>query len=418
MNFFETIVLDKLNNANGGVSDFFDLFNGIYLGEIYNVLKDITDRSIIINEGLFAKAKYFYNEFQLPCFSREKYKNVLHDINYFPVPHILDSDWRFSKETALHLLEIIRSYSQTDTDNFIMIGAPSIFSLLEEKADFNFAKLLIDQNFIYNGNIRKNNIICNDISSFELYNFADIVLCDPPWYLPAIKNFVNKAHAMMRCNAYLILALPPSEVRDTIKDEYKEIDLFTKKLGFELICQHEDVIRYVSPPFEVNSLLSIGIQNFPIFWRKGVLQIYQKKVSQILKQKSFIPFPEIWYDLTIQNVRFKIRIKENNNLQNEKDMKYISISPIVHNNIYPTVSMRGSLKDRVDIWTSGNRIYNCNNTLLFKFLCNKIIKLGFENYNYDNSEQEADNVKHAINLIKNIVQEENKEYADVWGPLC
>ena len=407
MTFFEKIVLDKLSQCNGSLFNFLNLFKGLYLGEIYNILLDIENQKIKTNEHIKIKSSEFIKEFQLP-FNSLEYKTILHEINYFPVPHILDSDWRFTRKSSLQLLDKIKEYSKKSTDNFIMIGAPSIFSLLDKKVDFNFAKLLIDQNYIYNGNIRKNNIICNDIGSFELYNFADIILCDPPWYLPAIKNFIKKSFSMMRYKGHLIIALPPSEVRETIEKEYKEIDFFSDSLGLELIGEYDNIIEYVSPPFETNSLLSIGVTHFPINWRKGNLRIYRKKIDNTNKvEKDDGIYSDIWHDITIKNVRFKTRIIDGES----NETTGCVISSIIKNDIFPTVSMRTGKQNEVDIWTSGNRVYKCSNTKKFISICNDISKI---NNDYSNFILKDDDMA-VIMFINDIILKENEEYADVWG---
>jgi hypothetical protein len=409
MTFFEKIVLEKLSQYNGSLFNFLNLFKGLYIGEIYNILLDIKNQKIKTIEQSKFKSSEFIKEFQLP-FDLLEYKTMLHEINYFPVPHILDSDWRFTRNSSFRLLEKIKEYSKKTTDNFIMIGAPSIFSLLENRIDANFAKLLIDQNYIYSGNIRKNNIICNDIGSFELYDFTDIILCDPPWYLPAIKNFIKKSFMMMRFNSFLFIALPPVEVRETIEEEYKEIDSFSKNLGLELISEDDSTIEYVSPPFEVNSLLSLGITHFPINWRKGKLRIYKKNNNIINKmENSNIIYPDKWYDVTINNVRIKTRIIKN---ESYKPLKCI-ISSIVKNDIFPTVSMRTGKQNEVDIWTSGNRVYKCSNNQDFISICKSISQSGIDNFRSILNDDNMD----VIMLLNDLVSKENEEYADVWSKL-
>jgi hypothetical protein len=411
MNFFESKVIDILNDDITTISQLIDKSHGIFIKEIYDVLNAIIDGCFNIDESKKCLAKKLLAEFQQSR-NDENYKEALTYINYFPVPHILDSDWRFTRETTNYLCKTVKSYLKDKKSNLVMLGVPSLFLLINDDPQLlsKCGMLLIERNSLSQNHLNNTGIVCGDIRQMNLYNYADVLLCDPPWYMGAIKSFIISAQEMLRVNAQLLLIVPPVGVRESIELEYREIKDFANKFGFEYKSIETERMSYITPPFEYNALVTSGITSFPVDWRHGSLMIFNKikEVDGYDVEKEEVP--NDWEDFSIKNIRFKVK--------NEETGKNENIAHLCPNDIYPSVSMRLEVKNQANVWTSGNRIYKCKNSRLFATVLKEIDAFGFDNRqdvvkNHNGKEERE--VSDYVFLIKDIVDQEMKEYGSLWG---
>lgn len=405
-NFFENKIHSIIDNSKSNLDlrELINLSQGMYVKEIYFALNSYV-KSNHKNKTI---AENILNEMSLP-FDFNKYAEIINKSKYLPIPHILDSDWRFTVESTKYLVNTIKSNITKNNVNLVLVGTPSLFLMInsnEDNEDFN--TLLIEKNDIkYFKNIDYN-IIKNDVSKVTIENYADIIVCDPPWYMDAITMFMQSAQRMLRIKSKLILVVPPEGVREGIKDEYEKIVNIAEELGFKYCSFYKESVSYVSPPFEVKALEVKNITNYPIDWRKGSVMIFEKeKDKKINKIESNIKNRVLWQDAIISNVRFKIKCE---NIHREEYVKHIT-----KNDIYPTVSMRNHLYDLANVWSSGNRVYSCKNTFLFFSIVDQLSKIGkltdkyLEELDGDYSEK-----REYYNLISNIVRTEREEYARLW----
>lgn len=404
-NFFEKKIYDIIDNANDSMNLnlLIEHSHGMYIKEIYMALLTY----IKSEQKNMAIAESIIEELAQP-FDFDNYTSMVNRAKYLPIPHILDSDWRFTVESTYILTQLIQEHSSVKRGNLVMIGTPSLFLMLNSHPDIcNYNTMLIEKNNIKYFQPVSSNIITNDVSKVSLEDYADVIVCDPPWYMDAIKMFIQSSQRMLRKNALLVIVVPPEGVRDGIREEYQQIIHTAKTLGFSYCSMFEEILSYVSPPFEVKALETKGITNYPIDWRKGTVMLFRKvEVKEVTGIKSNLSDETVWQEAVISNVRIKVKL--------ETVFQDEIINHIAHNDVYPTVSMRNSLCKRVNVWTSGNRVYRCKNTYLFYKVLDQISKIGLTNKYLDEIEGESQEKEEYYKLISDIVKWEREEYAKIW----
>ena len=404
-NFFEKRIYELVDHADNSMN--LNLLikqsHGMYIKEIYMSLMTYI-RSEQKNTAI---AQSIIEELSQP-FDFTNYGVIINKAKYLPIPHILDSDWRFTVESTTVLTQLIKEYSSFKRGNLVMIGTPSLFLMVNSHPDIlHYNTMLIEKNNIKYFHTVSSNIITNDVSKVSLEDYADVIVCDPPWYIDAIKMFIQSAQRMLRKNAILILVVPPEGVRDGIRDEYQQIINTAEALGFSLCSMLEEIVSYVSPPFEVKALETRGITNYPIDWRKGSAMIFRKvEIKEVTEIVSNLTDKTVWQEAIVSNVRFKVKLEVLSQVE--------VINHIVLNDVYPTVSMRNDLCKRVNVWTSGNRVYACKDTYLFFKVLDQISKIGLTNKYLDEIEGDSQEKEEYFNLILDIVKLEREEYAKLW----
>ena len=404
-NFFEMEIYKLVDNADNRMK--LDLLikqsHGMYIKEIYMALVSY----IKSGHKNVAIAQSIIEELIEP-FDFANYGAIINKAKYLPIPHILDSDWRFTVESANVLIKLIQENSSFKRGNLVLIGTPSLFLMLNSHSDFIcYNTILIEKNNIKYFQTISSNIITNDVTKVTLEDYADVIVCDPPWYMDAIKMFIQSAQRMLRKNARLIIVVPPEGVREGIKDEYCQIIRMAETLGFMYCSMSEEIVSYISPPFEVKALETRGITNYPIDWRKGSVMIFRKvDYKEITEIVSNLTDNVVWQEAIVLNVRIKVKLE----VVAQEEL----INHIVANDIYPTVSMRNDLCKQVNVWTSGNRVYTCKNTYLFYKVLDQISKVGLNNKYLEEIEGDSKEKEEYFKLISNIVQLEREEYAKLW----
>ena len=145
LNFFENKIYRLIDNADNSMN--LDLLisqsHGMYIKEIYMALLSYIE-SKQKNKPI---AESIINQLLQP-FDIANYEIIINRSKYLPIPHILDSDWRFTLESSNILSQIINEYSP-EQGNLVMIGTPSLFLMLNSRSDdFHYNTMLIEKNNI------------------------------------------------------------------------------------------------------------------------------------------------------------------------------------------------------------------------------------------------------------------------------
>lgn len=389
-----------INNNTYDLNSFIYNCNGCFLIECIDSLCNLNENNLENND----KISIIIKETQMD--NKCNYSEYIKDVNYLPIPHMLDSDWRFTKDSAYHILSLIEKYSR-NFSNCLLVGTPSLFYKKEYNNVKNITFTLIENNqntlpetFFF---IKYN----TDILKYNTPIRYDCIVSDPPWYINTIIDFVYKFSTLIKNNGILILTLPPYGVRKTITAEYEEIILKSEQFGFILEELLVNDVRYVTPPFELNTILSRGILNFPYDWRIGNILIFRKKEIEKERQVSHNfcnQNKSDWINYNIEKIRIKVKplVKKDNNSS--------FVDHIYVNDILPTVSMRNNDLSKVNVWTSGNRVYKCNNTDVLM----KLLKLRESNSFENTMLMIKDEDQNIIEFIENIIQKERAEYGKYW----
>lgn len=372
--------------------------------------------------------------------SKRKYASLMHnaeiprntDILYpeeclYPVPHFLDSDWRFSKRTQESLVRVVRNHIQDrKVKSVAFIGAPSLFKIFSRLPNSNNADFyLVDCNAsLHNqGESLPENfhtVDCRVNYSFcieELEVKADIVVMDPPWYFEYIKRFFEICSYSCNIGGIVLCAFPPAFTRASIDEEFQELRDYCGSLGFSELKKVRSFVTYMTPPFEVNTIKANGINNFPLRWRTGdvvISRFLTEKVQSIPIDYSFLTATSGWAERTLGDVRLKIK-----NQVASFSSFYLEIHHLFPHDVIPEISRSPKTTEPINLWTSGNRVYHCTNiTVLYIILDNfndpLIIDSIQSEYSTILSQQERESILACHQLITELINIESQENM-LWG---
>ena len=314
--------------------------------------------------------------------------------NCLPVPHLLDYDWRFSRNGIENLARALRNSIQDNKATVAFIGTPSLFKYCIEALHQNIRLVLVDQNAekhatgIMSDRIKYINVDIRGSCKVLKAIYADFIVMDPPWYKNYYELFFDRA--MLK----------------RLDDQY----------GLKKLHYHSGIVSYHTPPYEQNVLKANGIRCIPANWRIGDILVVQKKEPGNRRGNVSLPSEEsiLWDEISIGSVRIKIRHE-----QEQIDTYDIKLDSIYPNDIYPSVkrSSRGKGVD-INVWTSGNRVFRCNNPALLYFALlhhNEDLLSALTAQGFPAPEQgEFINIQKAVERIKRIARLEYLEYGSNW----
>lgn len=274
-------------------------------------------------------------------------------VGALPTPHLLDGAWWFDDETVEYFQSQIRSLvGQT-----VCLGTPSVF--LKARHEGTESVVLVDRDPLLRDLLTKRghpNVITADLQRVcPLASEADLIIADPPWYENEISAFLDAGHAASKVGAKILMSIPPPEIRPTIKQELHRIFARAKRSGLMLQSIRSGGTRYVCPPFEHNVMRSTG-ENFLHDWRIGDLATFEVTHAKVEGEEPILGIGD-WDDVCLANTR--LRVARRATLVQGKPQL---ISMGWHEDIFPSCSRRHPRRMEVDVWTSGNRAFRCNDT--------------------------------------------------------
>ncbi len=348
--------------------------------------------------------------------------------NRLPVPHMVDYDWRFSKQGISTFTGKIDSIiTTTNVKSVVFIGSPSLFKYYCNCEFGNIQFYLID--FNANQHIRKSELLDNQhvIDCNIHYEFpvgisldsikADIIVMDPPWYPEYYERFFEISRKISRIGSVVLGVYPPDMTRSTVVTEKQRLSDFIRKLGFGDLIFEPHCIEYSTPPFEKNVLKANLINNYPANWRLGDLMVttFIANTCEQVAEECFFTSNCGWSEKRsgIVRIKFKQCASTSNDLFN------ISISHLYNEDIYPSVSRRYNGCKSINVWTSGNRVFNCSNVpLLIRILegLNDFDIINSLQNEYETSffSQQKKDIIEVQKFLKEIVTMETQEYGS-WS---
>lgn len=270
-----------------------------------------------------------------------------------PVPHPLDFEWRFSWDASERIFQVAHSLA-LKSDEILLLSTPSVFYYAIQNKLTSNIRYIGDKTVVtvFLCAIAKNGASC-DFLDGKAYcsSHAGVVVIDPPWYEELMFSFMWLAAASCKIGGYVVLSFPPEGTRPGIKTEWQNFLTWAEQLGMTQVIREESLLPYDSPFFEANALYAEGI-NVTRNWRKGILCIF-KKLEEVQASKPTTKALDKWNEAQLGMVRLKMRETA---CKDEIDPRLTAIVP---GEIFPTVSRRDPRRELANVWTSGNRIFNC-----------------------------------------------------------
>lgn len=416
-----SLVDNIVNNATKETSNFYDLIikcAGIHPIEIVSSLNRM-HRNNSLNNRTYQRIVQSTSD--LPQRQKDDwFKKTL------PVPHQVDYDWRFSEKGNQLFVERINKLiiEIKSIKRIAFVGSPSLFRYYSENNRKDLEFFLIDFNaskHIKKETLPRNAHVINCNLNYDLDTelnvdqiCADIIVMDPPWYTEYYKKFFDICDIVGSTECFVFGVFPPLLTRESISTERSDIDLYINRLGFDNLQYEPLCVEYYTPPFEQNVFRVNRIFNYPMCWRKGDL-FTTRRIKKTTNCPSNITGIVIrnggWTEKSIGNVRFKLR----QSTVTEDLGFYVRLDSLYENDIYPSVSRRFKGHEKINVWTSGNRVYYCSNIPIFFMILEHIydndIVLSFEDeYGEIIPDFQREQLRNVQNIIRYIINLELEEY--------
>jgi hypothetical protein len=242
-------------------------------------------------------------------------------------------------------------------NDLVCLGSPTVF--VKAAAEFGSDKVvLLDRNVTViqhlEALVKGARIFCVDILVDAIpFIQADLVVADPPWYPEYMLAFLWAASRICRLGGHVLVSLPPRGTRVTVIEEVDRLIVYSKRLGFIVRRVVENCLPYETPPFESNALRAAGCHLSAQPWRRGTLAVFERiATTNVERPRCSADIP--WSEAALYGTRFRFRGHDRSSRCDP------TLVPLVNGDVLPTVSRREPLREYVDVWSSGNRVFRCS----------------------------------------------------------
>jgi hypothetical protein len=191
------------------------------------------------------------------------------------VPHPLDFDWRFTRDTICLIWQAIRELANPQSD-VALLGTPSLAATVEPWKELGSVTLHERNQTHYRSFSDGITFACCDVLRDPISRGSNgVVVADPPWYEAETIGFLWTASTLSRTGAHVLLSLPPVATRPGVTEERERITAAAAGFGLEFLRLNDGVLRYGTPFFETNAMQAAGT---PVTndWRLGDLAVFRR----------------------------------------------------------------------------------------------------------------------------------------------
>ena len=276
------------------------------------------------------------------------------------LPHPLDFDWRFTPDTVADLENFYRPLVPS-SGTVLFLGTPSLFhSTLHHHGLSSMNRVLIDRNAPPAADLHSKQTlraIRLDVRHAALPDDfrADVVLTDPPWYEQELRAFLWTAATLCRDGGTVAACLPGLTTRPGVDAERARLLDWTRRaLSLNCLAVYPKRARYDTPPFERAAWRATGIRGIYADWRAGDLAVFRKEPGgNLAAVRPRGPWEPEWGSLRFGNVALRLRPDA------RADFADPCLRRLFPDDALPSVSRRDARRAKVDVWTSGNRVFAC-----------------------------------------------------------
>jgi hypothetical protein len=188
------------------------------------------------------------------------------------------SFWPFTPDCAQQIADLV-----PDSDSVALLGAPTIFSVLNERR-IGRAILFDNDDYLFSQEATHGYVRCDVLSNVLLpyENQFDLIVGDPPWYFEEYCSWLLTAIGLARPGGTIVFVLFPPNIRNTAANERDEILALARKTLSDVEILPIPA-AYETPSFEQIELIQNGIA--PINWRRA--QLMSGKVPP--NKAKFVP---------------------------------------------------------------------------------------------------------------------------------
>jgi hypothetical protein len=275
---------------------------------------------------------------------RDRAPAILNQGHGLPLPHPLDSEFRFDEETALRLTGALVAATR-DGDEILLVGTPTVAMAL--------AATPVDRRVRFVG--PDDCVTAAVAAAFDPDHLvlgdsgvpsAAAALIDPPWYLGPVQTMLGVCARCCSIGAPVWMVVPPVGTKAEAEHDRQVFIGIARRLGLRTTSATATAL-YRTPLFELAAMERQGIARLGS-WRRGdVVEL----VVQEARTLSDAPVREAC-ELTIGGVRLRLAAMGGGGPP--------VLKPIVCGEVYPSVSSRAPGRSLANLWTSGNRAFVVN----------------------------------------------------------
>jgi hypothetical protein len=331
-----------------------------------------------------------------------------------PVGHPVDSDWRFTPESALELVRLALE-AVSIGEPVVHLGTPSTF-LRCALSDAQHQHVLLDRNMavldalVRHGINTPHLMLAVDLQAVgQLHLSAGAAIVDPPWYLDDTLLFLSVAAEACRPDATILLCQPCVGTRPRVGQERALLLDRVSALGLDLHALRSRGVRYVTPHFEAVSLRAAACgAAIPTSWRRGDVLLFKRSTRPVATFRPSTHDPK-WREVRFGSVRVKLAGQPTGS----------DVGSLVPGDVLTTVSRRDPVRKRIGLWTSGNRVFTLANPPLIGqliALCDTDLMNNTFDLQHTLGHAEALDVSHAVaTRLHNVLLVELSEHRQHGG---
>lgn len=350
------------NSCNGSTYSDQDKREKAYLAALDKKLKTLVDSYDISLEEVISKARGAFptvvlrrlQELRLDKKIKSKSEISSDDETSFNGPelHPLDFEWYFTPKSADDLASILSSPRR----EILCLSSPTVAASIAHR---QHRAVLVDRNPLILNRLTKDLpffqfLICDLLKHFSLKKRFPVVFFDAPWYLEFTSLWLRCASQAVRPGGLLAFILFPSLIRPGAEHERLQLLEHASTLGrIEII---EESMSYETPLFEREALAHSGLQIANNWRRADLVLVHVNKIPRFHPSITIKP-EEKWDSFVIGKQVIKLRKSVRS-----KD-EYI-LAPLAEcpDYVLPSVSRRDSRRDKIELWTSRNRVAQVGNS--------------------------------------------------------
>lgn len=274
-------------------------------------------------------------------------------------PHVLDSDWRYSRPSVSRLLDMFFRL-RGKSGSCLHVGSPSTYLAALKAFPATGKHYLYDRNALLHDIAYRHQI--------EDLGRIDAAIIDPPWYPDETIDFMKIASDPLVDGALVFIAQPGLLTRPEVAPERATILEKLAQVGYEHVATRHDFVRYETPHFEWVTLSRQTDERIPADWRQGDLLVFRFSNSG---EGSVEVRPETgpkWDEVAIGPMRVRIRT-------DTCSPGSQAFEPVIPGGVAHSVSRRDPIRPLIGIWTTGNRVFHCPDPGQAKAILEALVQL-------------------------------------------
>ena len=260
-----------------------------------------------------------------------------------PLAHPLDADWRFTRESADRILDILLADTPAGED-ILLIAMPTVALAAHDRGHSRRIVIASRASDPVDAALRlaMPSARFASLGGAAKHRFNTIAL-DPPWYDDVASDMIAKALAHIGARGCVYVCAPDRFTRPSAAPKLGALQTNPEGLGFAATKLIERM-RYATPFFELRCLEANGLNNISARWRTGVLIACTPLAHSLAVKSARSSASNEWREMTHGPIRLWLR-------------RAVGVLPGTRTvGISTSISRTDPSRLTARLWTSGNTI--------------------------------------------------------------